>query len=158
MESRWGQVEACTLSLTVDGWSQQTSSSGLRKCSCQQSNISRTVNHRELLIFDGHHSHISLELIELARANNIQPSSPLLQPLDVGVFGPVKAMWKKLLKEHQIMTCAVTVTKEDSPGLIAQLWKQSFKPSHLNSGFRKTGLCPLSRDAILTHRLAVSSI
>jgi len=30
-----------------------------------------TVNHPVLLIFDGHHSHISLELIELARANNI---------------------------------------------------------------------------------------
>ena len=74
-----------------------------------------TINHPVLLIFDGHHSHISLELIELARANNIHllclppHSTHLLQPLDVGVFGPVKATWRKILKEHQIATCAATV-------------------------------------------------
>ena len=74
-----------------------------------------------LLIFDGHHSHISLELIELARENNIHllclppHTTHLLQPLDVGVFGPLKQAWKKILKEHQIETCACTVTKEDFP-------------------------------------------
>ena len=115
-----------------------------------------------LLIFDGHHSHISLELIQLARDNNIHlhclppHSTHLLQPLDVGVFGPVKAAWRKIMKEHQIETCGGTVTKEGFPGLIAKLWEQSFKEAHLRSGFRKTGLHPLSRDAIPAHRLTKS--
>ena len=115
-----------------------------------------------VLFFDGHHSHISLELIELARDNNIHlfclppHSTHLLQPLDVSVFGPMKAAWRKLLKVHQIETCAGTVTKEDFPGLIAKLWEQSFKPANLKGGFRKTGLCPLSRDAISSHRLTKS--
>ena len=55
-----------------------------------------------VLILDGHHPHISTGLINAARSNNIHLLclSPhlthLLQPLDVGVFGPVKATWKKL--------------------------------------------------------------
>ena len=115
-----------------------------------------------LLIFDGHHSHISFELIELARKNNIHllclppHTTHLLQPLDVGVFGPLKQAWKKILKEHQIETCAGTVTKEDFPGLISRLWERSFKAAHIKSGFRKTGLHPLSRDAIPVDRLTKS--
>ena len=50
-----------------------------------------------VLIFDGHHSHISINLLELARARNVHlvclpaHTSHILQPLDVGVFGPMKA-------------------------------------------------------------------
>ena len=35
------------------------------------------------------------------------------------------------MKEHQIATCAATVSKEDFPGLIAQLWKVTLLPAHL---------------------------
>lgn len=115
-----------------------------------------------VLIFDGHHSHISIELINTARRSNIHllclppHSTHLLLPLDVGVFGPAKATWKKLLKEHQIETCAGTVTKEDFPSLIKKLWEQSLLSAHLQSGFQKTGLHPLSRDAIPASRLSKS--
>ena len=50
-----------------------------------------------VLTFDGHHSHISIKLLELARAINVHlvclpvHTSHILQPLDVGVFGPMKA-------------------------------------------------------------------
>ncbi len=46
------------------------------------------------LFFDGHHSHISLSLIELARTNNVHlicfppHCTHILQPLDVSVFYP----------------------------------------------------------------------
>ena len=45
-----------------------------------------------VLIHDGHASHVSVELNELARANNIHllflpaHTSHILQPLDLGVF------------------------------------------------------------------------
>ena len=61
-----------------------------------------------VLIFDGHHSHISIELITTARSNSVHllclppHSTHLLQPLDVGIFGPVKATWKKLLKNIKL--------------------------------------------------------
>ena len=48
------------------------------------------------LFFDGHHSHISLELIRVARDHKVKlfclpPNcTHIVQPLDVGVFGPAK--------------------------------------------------------------------
>ena len=53
-----------------------------------------------VLFFDGHHSHISISLIKVCKENNVHlmllPSNTthVLQPLDVGVFGPVKQAWK----------------------------------------------------------------
>lgn len=57
----------------------------------------------KVLIFDGHNSHISIELIETAIKNKIAllrlsaHSSDVLQPLDVCVYGPLKKHGKKFL-------------------------------------------------------------
>lgn len=57
-----------------------------------------------LLIQDGHGSHISIQLIEKARANDIHllclpaHTTHLLQPLDVGVFKPFKTNFNKVCK------------------------------------------------------------
>ena len=59
-----------------------------------------------ILFFDGHHSHMSIRLVE-----------------------------------------------QEFLYLLAKLWDRSFLPQHFTSGFRRTGLCPLSRDAIPTSRL-----
>ena len=112
-----------------------------------------------ILFFDGHHSHMSLELIEMARTNNIHlvcfppHCTHILQPLDVSVFGPLKTSWKSVLKMHQLETCAAVVTKEDFPMLLKRLLDKSFLPQHLISGFIKCGLCPLSREKIPPHKL-----
>ena len=51
------------------------------------------------LFFDGHYSHISIELIKQARDHNIRllclppNTTHLLQPLDVGLFAPLKKSW-----------------------------------------------------------------
>ena len=53
------------------------------------------------LLMDGHHSHISLKLIRAARDNRLFCLPPncthILQPLDVGVFAPVKRTWAHIL-------------------------------------------------------------
>ena len=62
------------------------------------------------LIQDGHHSHISLELIRRARDNNIVilclPSNTthLLQPFGIAIFAPIKNEWKKILKQYKLET------------------------------------------------------
>ena len=40
----------------------------------------------------------------------------LLQPLDVGVYGPVKKTWKTIIKQHNLETQAERIVKEDFPG------------------------------------------
>ena len=113
-----------------------------------------------VLFFDGHYSHISIELVELARANKIHlmllPSNTthFLQPLDVGVYGPVKQAWKRILNTYKMKTCAANIGKEEFPGLLQQLWESSFKESHLIGGFRETGLYPFNQSAIPSWKIA----
>ncbi|XP_048238250.1 MFS-type transporter clz9-like [Haliotis rufescens] len=52
-----------------------------------------------LILYDGHKSHVSLGLIEWARQNHIilfvlpPHTSHLLQPLDIGCYGPFQTTW-----------------------------------------------------------------
>ena len=74
-----------------------------------------------VLFVDGHHSHLTMELIQAARSHLfcLPPhTTHILQPLDVGVYGPVKKTWKSILKEHRLTTLAGHVTIEDFPGYI----------------------------------------
>lgn len=54
-----------------------------------------------MLIYDGHHSHETVELLEAAVKAGIEifalppHTSHRLQPLDVGVFGPLQRAWQK---------------------------------------------------------------
>lgn len=74
-----------------------------------------------LLFVDGHHSHLSLPLIRTAKEKGVHlyclppHTTHILQPLDVGVFGPIKKAWNKILKEHKTQTMAANVTKEVFP-------------------------------------------
>ena len=92
-----------------------------------------------VLFFDGQHSHIILELLKVARSNNIHlvclppHITHLIQPLDVSVFGPIKSEWRKILKMYQIQTHASIITKEDFPSLLAELCEKSFLPGHFKS-------------------------
>ena len=112
-----------------------------------------------ILFFDGHHSHLTLRLIEVARSSNIHlicfppHVTHILQPLDVGVFGPLKSSWRTVLKRYQIETGAANVTKEDFPALIAQLFDVSFRTDHIKGGFKKSGICPLDRSVLPQHKL-----
>ena len=75
-----------------------------------------------VLFLDGHYSHLSLELVLHAKSQGVHlfclppHLTHILQPLDVGVYGPVKKTWKVILKDHKFTTCAQTVIKEDFPG------------------------------------------
>ena len=104
-----------------------------------------------VLFFDGHHSHISVSIVKYCQQYNVHlvllPSNTthVLQPLDVGVYGPLKQVWKKILAEYKLETRAGNIGKEEFPQLLHKLWRRSFKPRHMQGGFRETGLFPLRR-------------
>ena len=114
-----------------------------------------------VLFFDGHHSHISIHLIEISQARNVHlmllpaNTTHVLQPLDVGVYGPLKQAWKsRILPQYKRKTRAANITKEDFPKLVRQLWDISFKPQHLQGGFRESGLFPFTMSAIQSWKYA----
>ena len=89
-----------------------------------------TKKHPVILFFDGHHSHLTLDLIECARQNNVHlicfppHCTHIMQPL---VFGPLKSCWRKVL---QLATCAAIVTEEEfSDAFISTLGSFLFTPT-----------------------------
>lgn len=104
-----------------------------------------------VLFFDGHASHISLRIVEMALQHEIRlvkfPShmSDKMQPLDVCVFGPVKRQWEGLLVQHGKTRMGLgnaRLQKSEFGSLLCQLWK-TLSASNIVSGFKTTGLFPL---------------
>ena len=119
-----------------------------------------------LLIFDGHESHISYNLLRTAIDNTIHilclPAhcSHLLQPLDVSVFRAAKVAWKKILKDHyrQTRLKKASVRKEVLPSLIAKLYDSAFKQEQVMSGFQKCGIFPFSRTVIPKEKMLPAQV
>ena len=115
-----------------------------------------------VLLLNGHGSHVTLELVtEAAKQNTIIICLPphtthILQPLDVSVFKSVKHVWVQLLKEFKSEKFEAVVSKRSFPSLLSQLWKESFFPEHLVSGFHATGIHPLNRSIIREDKLKPS--
>lgn len=82
-----------------------------------------------MLIVNGHASHVSTEFIRFAREHKIvclclpAHSTHLLQPLDVGVFGPLKQNYKTLLAEKTRFT-TYSLDKADFISLIQKARQQ----------------------------------
>lgn len=100
-----------------------------------------------VLIQDGHTSHMSIKLIELARANDVHllclpaHTTYILQPLDVGVFKPFKTYFSKACTSYLL-------TNDMIASLVATAWANTFSPNNIMGGFRKTGIFPINLGVI----------
>ena len=107
-----------------------------------------------VLVFDGHGSHISLEIVKTARENGViilklpPNTTHVLKPLDVGVYGPAKTSWEKVLIAFAGQNLGSALKKEKFPCLIKQLWESGFGEQNVKSGFAHCGLCPFDPCAI----------
>jgi len=81
----------------------------------------------KLLVFDGHNSHLSTRVVDIAMKNNIQllclpvHTSSILQPPDVGVFKGVKAAWRKCLHDYYDDTRYCNIDKRAFPDLLKRV-------------------------------------
>ena len=90
------------------GWTNQILGVEYLKFLFNVQTAKRCYNQTEtrLLIVDGHNSHFSNEFIDYCDDNNIQlfclppHSTHVLQPLDVGLFGPLQTYYSKGVEEH----------------------------------------------------------
>ena len=115
-----------------------------------------------LLIMDGHGSHVSIDVIELARANNIHllclPShtTHILQPLDVGVFKSFKLNFSKACTRYLAANPGRVITNDRLASLVAEAWPHSFTALNVMSGFKKCGIFPLNPSEISDRQIAPS--
>ena len=93
-----------------------------------------------LLILDGHESHHSTNFELYCKANNIiilcmpPHSSHILQPLDVGCFGPLKQSYSQQIEN--LMWASIThITKEDFFPAFFTVFQDSFTAKNIQGGF-----------------------
>jgi hypothetical protein len=109
---------------------------------------------KRLLILDGHSSHQTAEFDDFCRENAIiclcmpPHTSHLLQPLDVGVFGPLKRAYGKLV-EGMMVAGNNHIDKEDFLHLYPPAREAVFTQSNICNGFKGAGLKPLDKDQVL---------
>jgi len=75
-------------------------------------------------------------------------TSHLLQPLDVGVFGPLKHTYEKLV-EGMMAADNNYIDKKDFLSLYPPACEKVFTRENICSGFIETGLKLLNKDQVL---------
>jgi hypothetical protein len=104
---------------------------------------------KRLLILNGHSSHLTPEFDTFCKENAIiylcmpPHTSHLLQPLDVGVFGPLKRAYRKLIKGMMVARNN-HINKEDFLHLYPPTREMIFNHKNICSGFAGAGLKPLN--------------
>jgi hypothetical protein len=115
----------------------------------------RSNGRHRLLILDGHESHHSADFETYCEENNIitlcipPHSSHLLQPLDIGRFGPLKKAYGREI-EH-LIRCSIThVSKTEFFPAFYAAYQATMTESNIKGGFRGAGLVPLDPESIIS--------
>jgi hypothetical protein len=107
-----------------------------------------------LLLYDGHKSHITLNVIEWAKAKNVilfvlpPHTSQLTQPLDVGVFGPFRRVYNQSVQKFKRQHPLQAITKYNITSIICNAYLLAFTPTNLIGAFRKAGVMPFKPSAL----------
>lgn len=115
----------------------------------------KTVGTYRLLVLDGHESHHSAAFEEYCRTNNILTlcmlahSSHLLQPLDVGCFGPLKKAYSRQI-ENLVRTRITYISKEAFIPTFVEAFKATITKENIQRGFRGAGLVPYDPEVVIS--------
>ena len=114
------------------------------------------IDGKKILLGDNLSSHISTDVINICREQNISficlppNSTHILQPLDVGVYGPMKAWWKKLLRQYKDENPSVKVmNKTQFPSYLKNLLEKMDAQRLLAPAFERCGIFPVNVNKVL---------
>ncbi|XP_060572341.1 uncharacterized protein LOC132730435 isoform X3 [Ruditapes philippinarum] len=121
-----------------------------------------------LLLYDGHRSHITPFIIDWAIEQNIilyvlpPHTSHILQPMDVGCFGPFAKIYSQECNKFQRFTGRV-VDKYSVCAIACKAYSVALSVKNLQSAFMKSGIYPFNPDKIdtslfKTHELRASFV
>ncbi|XP_071055885.1 uncharacterized protein [Onthophagus taurus] len=114
-----------------------------------------------ILIYDGHVTHISVKLIQLARANDIiimklpPHTTHVLQPLDVAIFKGLKTAWDKALCKWQRQNPRKKIPKAEFTTILTKLSGEIPEES-IKNGFKATGIYDPCKDGPNREAIPVS--
>ena len=116
--------------------------------------VKATQAHKVLLILDGHCSHKSLDVIDLAHANGVviiclpPHTTHRMQPLDLTVFGPLKKYYNRECEHWMLSNPGKRITVFDQAGLFGSAYIKTATMDKAVNGFRSPGLWPYDPDQL----------
>ena len=105
-----------------------------------------------VLLIDSHDSHLHLGIFQLAQKNGIclyallKNATHLVQPADVGLFGPMKKSWYRSVREFSQRNPNSDINKRNFCSVFKGTWEDVMSSSVLVSAFCKSGIYPLNRN------------
>jgi hypothetical protein len=131
-------------------------------------NFSKHVNLRNdtktIVLYDGCKAHISLTLTDWAKENNIilfvlpPHSSHLTQPLDVGIFGPMKRHFYSECKLYMHANPGRYISRYEVAKLTARPYAKAFCPENIVNSFKKAGIYSFNPDVMCDKQTAPAEI
>jgi hypothetical protein len=115
----------------------------------------RSVGSYCLLILDGHESHHSVQFERYCEANKIVTlcmpvhASHLLQPLDVGCFGPLKKAYGREI-ENLIKRSVHHISKTEFFPAFAAAFQATMTEKNIRGAFRGAGLVPFDPESVIS--------
>jgi len=115
----------------------------------------RVVGKYRLLLLDGHKSHFTAEFDQYCKDNSIiylcypPHSTDRLQPLDVGLFSPLKGAYGRLVQEMAGLGIN-HIDKLDFLSLLYQARLTTFTSKNIKSAFQTVGIVPFDPQKVLS--------
>ena len=124
--------------------------------------VQRCADEPVLLILDGHRSHVNVPVLDWAKQHNVivmilpAHTSHILQPLDVGCFGPMQRIYNSECHKFLRTSPASRITRYNVCQLACTAYTSGLSLNNLRSSFQKTGIFPFNKEQISDAQLAPS--
>lgn len=107
-----------------------------------------------LLIFDGHNSHFTFEFVHFCNNHRIEifclpaHTTHILQPLDVGCFGPLQKYYGKGV-ETFLRNTGQVINKTNFLPILYEARRKAYTPENIKSAFAACGIIPFNPRVVL---------
>ena len=107
-----------------------------------------------VLLVDSVSSHIDMGVFQLAIQHQIElyrivpNATHLMQPLDKGVFGPLKKMWNTVTRAHYRENPGVKINRTNFAQKLKEAYIQFYKPLTVVNSFKASGIYPVDSTMI----------
>ncbi|XP_056003489.1 uncharacterized protein LOC130049641 [Ostrea edulis] len=112
-----------------------------------------------VLLFDSVSSHIDMKTFEFAKQKGIElyrllpNATHVMQPLDVGVFGPLKTRWHQVVRKHTRENPGTPIGKDNFAEKLKEAFLLFYKPLTVINSFRSSGIYPVDGNIITVDQL-----
>jgi hypothetical protein len=109
-----------------------------------------------MLLFDGHGSHLTRQVVSYCLEKKIillclpSHSTHILQPCDVGVFGPLVDAYRRILTEKTRWGAGYSINKLMFLEILREARRQAFTEHNIKRSWEKTGLFPFDPKVVIS--------